>query len=432
MINRDRPLLSDDLAHRGLVYQSSDPAVLGRLDAGGVTVYTGFDPTADSLHVGHLLPLLTLRRLQEAGNRPIVVAGGGTGMIGDPSGKSEERNLLTPDVLAANLQKVSVQLTALLDFSPGAGVSRAVMVDNSTWLSQLRLLDFLREVGKHFSVSAMIAKDSVKGRLETREQGISYTEFSYMLLQAYDFLHLFDEFGCRLQMGASDQWGNITVGIDLIRRLREEEAWGLTIPLLTREGGGKFGKTAEGTVWLDPDRTSPYALYQFFLNTDDGSVGRYLRYLSFLSWEEMASLEESTSQMPEARAAQKALAGEVVGMVHGSDALAAAVRASEALFSGAVAGLTEAELLAACDGAPSSTWSRSRLDGGVGVVDLFAETGLDPSRGAARRTIGQGGAYVNNRRVEDAEAVLTRDDVIAERYMLLRKGKKSQHLVRFE
>lgn len=424
--------LSEDLAFRGLVHQTSDPELLRLLDRGGMTAYIGFDPTSDSLHAGNLLQLCLLRRLQLAGNRPITLAGGGTGRIGDPGGKSVERPLLSAEQLEANIAGIRAQLERFLDYSPGAGAARAKLLDNSEWLAGLGLLDFLRDVGKHFSVNQMVAKESVRARLERPEHSISFTEFSYMLIQAYDFLHLFDEFGCRLQMGASDQWGNITVGIDLIRRLREEEAWGLTIPLLTREGGGKFGKTAEGTVWLDPDRTSPYALYQFFLNTDDGSVGRYLRYLSFLSWEEMASLEESTSQMPEARAAQKALAGEVVGMVHGSDALAAAVRASEALFSGAVAGLTEAELLAACDGAPSSTWSRSRLDGGVGVVDLFAETGLDPSRGAARRTIGQGGAYVNNRRVEDAEAVLTRDDVIAERYMLLRKGKKSQHLVRFE
>jgi len=425
--------LADDLDFRGLLHQASDPCVPARLGEGGVTVYTGFDPTANSLHVGHLLPIFTLRRFQIAGNRPIVVAGGGTGMVGDPSGRSEERNLLGQDELAANLEAISGQLAELLDFSRGAGSSQAVMADNSSWLGQIGLLDFLREIGKHFSVSQMVAKDSVRSRLETREEGISYTEFSYMLLQAYDFLHLYDSFGCRLQMGASDQWGNITMGIDLIRRLRESQVWGLTIPLLTRPDGGKFGKTAQGTVWLDPNRTSPYELYQYFLNSEDGSVATYLRYLTFLSHDEILSLDTAVREHPELRLAQRTLAAEVTASVHGHDRAASAIKISEALFGDQISALNEDELLMALSEAPSSTMSREvLLDRSLNLVDLFASSSLEASKASARRTIGQGGAYVNNLRKDDPEIVLGPENLLCGKYLLLRKGKRSQHLVRFE
>jgi len=427
-----RLALSDDFAFRGLVHQVSGPGVMPMLDKGGVTVYTGFDPTAGSLHVGHLLPLLTLRRLQEAGNRPVVVAGGGTGMIGDPSGRSEERNLLSAEEVAANLEGIRGQLVSLLDFSVEAGPARAVLEDNARWLSEVRLLDFLRDVGKHFSVSTMIAKESVKARLETREEGISFTEFSYMLLQAFDFLHLFDEHGCTVQMGASDQWGNITMGIELIRRSRGAEAHGFTIPLLTRADGTKFGKTAEGTVWLDPERTSPYELYQFLLNVEDESVGTLLRYLTFLPHEEISALEESTKSAPERREAQRRLAAEVVTLVHGSEALQRSGRVSDALFSGVVEALSEDELLEVCRGAPTTDMAMSRLEEGLLVAQCMAEVGLEASKAAARRTISQGGAYINGRRVDDPDAVVTSDQLIAKRYVLLRKGKKHHHLLRFQ
>ena len=317
--------LADDLRFRGLVHQMTDPALEDRLDSDRITVYSGFDPTADSLHVGHLLQICNLRRMQLAGHRPIAVAGGGTGLVGDPGGKSEERTVLSDAQVEANLVGIRHQLEGFLDFGTDDAGTGALMVNNAEWLAPLPLFDFLRQVGKHFTVNQMVAKESVKSRLSRADQGISYTEFSYMLLQAYDFLHLFDAFGCRLQLGGSDQWGNITMGIELVRKVRRQDVWGLTTPLVLKADGTKFGKTESGTVWLDPDRTSPYQLYQFFLRTEDAVVGTHLRYFTFLSHEAILGLDASTDSHPDRREAQRELARQVCTLVHGAAATARAL-----------------------------------------------------------------------------------------------------------
>jgi tyrosyl-tRNA synthetase len=425
--------LAEDLRFRGLIHQMTDPGLEARLDADGVTAYTGFDPTADSLHVGHLLQLCNLRRLQLAGHRPIAVAGGGTGFIGDPGGKSEERTLLTEEALEANLAGIRRQLDRFIDFDAVAGGGDALLVNNADWLRPLSLFEFLRDVGKHFTVNQMVAKDSVKSRLERADQGISYTEFSYMLLQAYDFLHLFDTYGCQLQLGGSDQWGNITAGIDLIRRVRHREAWGLTTPLVLKADGTKFGKTESGTVWLDPDRTSPYQLYQFFYRTEDAVVGTYLRYFTFLDHEEILGLDQATAEHPERREAQRQLAREVCGLIHGVDETTRAEEAAGALFGEHVTGLDEATLLDVFADAPSTPLDRDRLVGGeLTLVDLLVETGLDTSKSRARATVEGGGAYLNNRRENELARTLGEGDLVAGRYLVLRRGKKDYHLVRVE
>ncbi len=422
-----------DLEFRGLVHQMSDPTLPKRLDGDRLTVYAGFDPTADSLHVGHLLGILNLRRLQQAGHRPIALAGGGTGMIGDPGGKTEERALLEADELSGNLEGIRSQLGRFLDFGADAGEARAVMVDNGEWLWSLGLLEFLRDVGKHFTVNQMVAKELVRTRLETREHGISFTEFSYMLLQAYDYMRLFDEYGCRLQLGGSDQWGNITMGIDLVRRKRAAEVWGLTWPLIVRPDGTKLGKTESGAIWLDAERTSPYELYQYFLRTDDRLVGTYLRYFTFLDHARIAELDQELAERPEMREAQRVLAREVTTLVHGESEASRVESASRALFSGEMAGLDEATLLEVFAEAPSSDAAISRLDGeGLVLVDAMAEAGLVSSKAEARRTITQGGAYVNFRREHDGDRRLTRDDLVSGRYMVLSKGRKQHHLIRFD
>jgi tyrosyl-tRNA synthetase len=426
------PGIFADLQFRGLVQQMSDARLATILDREPQTAYAGFDPTADSLHVGHLLGIFNLRRLQEAGHRPIALAGGGTGMIGDPSGKSEERQLLGAETLEANLAGIRGQLGRFLDFTPTAGARQAVLVDNAEWLGPLGLLEFLRDVGKHFGVGQMIAKETVRARLATPEQGMSFTEFSYMLLQAYDFLRLFDACGCRLQLGGSDQWGNITMGIDLIRRVRSAEAWGLTWPLVVRPDGTKFGKTESGNIWLDERRTSPYQLFQFFLRTEDSVVGTYLRYFTWLDHGRIEELEAAVATHPEVREAQRTLAREVTALVHGEMAAANAERAAAALFSEEIAKLDEEVLVDVLADAPSSTWSRDRLaDGGLSLVEAMVETGLVPSRSAARSTIEQGGAYVNNRREVDRARQLGPEDLLRHRYLLLRRGRRDQHLVRF-
>ncbi len=402
--------LVEDLRFRGLVHQMTDPALGDHLDRGSLTAYSGFDPTADSLHVGHLLQLCNLRRLQLAGHRPIAVAGGATGLIGDPGGKSEERTLLSPEELRANTEGVHAQLRQFLEGGGAEGVPGAVLVDNSEWLGSLSLLEFLREVGKHFTVGQMTAKDSVRSRLARPEQGISYTEFSYMLLQAYDFLHLYDSFDCRLQLGGSDQWGNITMGIDLIRKMRRAEAWGLTTPLVVKADGTKFGKTESGTVWLDPARTSPYQLYQFFLRTEDEVVGSYLRYFTFLPHEAITELDRATADRPERRQAQRELARQVCTLVHGPGETGRAEEAAAALFGEGVNLLDERSLLDVFAEAPSTGLARGRLDdgGGLPLVDLLTETGVLPSKSRARSTVEQGGIYVNNRRERDVERSIRR------------------------
>ncbi len=422
----------EDLRFRGLIHQASDDALFGRLDDGRICAYVGFDPTADSLHLGNLLQLCNLRRLQLAGHRPIALAGGATGMIGDPGGKDEERSLLDDETLAANLAGISPQLERFLDFGEGAGDARALLANNADWLATMPLVSFLRDVGKHFTVGQMVAKESVRSRIERPEQGISYTEFSYMLLQAYDFLELHDRYGCELQMGGSDQWGNITMGIDLIRRRRSATAFALTSPLVTKADGTKFGKSESGALFLNSARTSPYALYQYLFRSEDAVVGAYLRYFTFFDHDAILDLDEKTASRPQDRAAQRALARSVCSLVHGESETARVERAIEALYSEDIAGLDEATLLMALSEAPSTTLHPSSLDGrGLDLAEVLATSGLCPSRSAARVAIAQGGAYVNNRRVATEGGALTAADLVAGRYILLRRGKRDLHLLRF-
>jgi tyrosyl-tRNA synthetase len=411
----------EELTWRGLVQQSTDPKLAELMRGERFTLYCGFDPTADSLHVGSLVPILTLVRAQRAGHRPIALVGGATGMVGDPSGKAEERKLLDKETLAKNLAGIRSQLERFLQFGP----DQAVMVDNYSWFDGYGYLDFLRDVGKHFTVNVMLAKESVRARLEDREQGISYTEFSYMLVQAYDYLCLFDRLGCRLQVGGSDQWGNITAGIELIRRMRQKQVYGLTTPLITTASGEKFGKTEKGAVWLDPARTRPYDFHQFFLRTDDRDVGRFLRYYTFLDQERVAQLEESLRTAPEKREAQRELAREVTTLVHGTEEARKAEEAAAALF----AGRESKGSVTLPPGAPTSEEPRAGIEG-LPLVDLLVRTKLSSSKGAARRDIAGGGIYLNDERVDDASRVLGSADVRAGDVLLLRKGKKSYHLVR--
>jgi tyrosyl-tRNA synthetase len=421
--------LSEDLRFRGLIHQVTDEAVFGALDAGTITAYAGFDPTANSLHLGHLLLLCTLRRLQLAGNCPIALAGGGTGLVGDPSFKDSERPLLTLEQLDANLEGIRAQMARLLDFAPAAGKAQAKLINNADWLTTVSLTDFLRDVGKHFTVNQMIAKESVKSRLDRDDVGLSFTEFAYMLLQAYDFLRLHVDEGCSLQLGGSDQWGNITMGCELVRKETGDVAFGLTSPLLLRADGTKFGKSEAGeNVWLDASRTSPFKMYQFLLNSEDASTPQLLRFFTFLDHEEILELDAATVSAPGERRAQRALAEAVVTLVHGGDAAAKARRASEALFSESIAELDEATLLEVVDDAPSSTWSREDLVAGVDPVDLLVASHLAKSKGEARRFIEQGGVYVNNVRA-DATSRVSVQDTLHGRYVVLRRGARQLHLL---
>jgi tyrosyl-tRNA synthetase len=422
----------EDLRFRGLIHQMTDPELGTRLNCAQMTGYIGFDPTADSLHVGNLLQMCTLRRLQEAGHRPIAVAGGGTGFIGDPGGKSVERSLQTDEQLEANLTGIHGQLARFVEFGASTGDGGARLVNNADWLRPMTLFAFLRNVGKHFTVNQMVAKDSVKSRLSRPDQGVSYTEFSYMLLQAYDFLKLYDDFGCTLQIGGSDQWGNITMGIELIRKVRQTEAFGLTTPLVLKGDGTKFGKTESGAVWLDAARTSPYQLYQFFLRSDDAMVGSYVRYFTFLSHDEIQALDTATAERPEKREAHRVLARQVCTLVHGTEETERAELAAAALFGGDLSALDEQTLLDVFADAPSTDLPIGRLHGaGELLVDLLAETGLVKSKSLARTTVTQGGAYVNNGRAHDVEHRVTSAELVAGHYLVLRRGKKDHHLVRF-
>lgn len=419
----------EELTWRGLVHQVTSPEVAEILGKPGVRCYVGFDPSASSLHVGNLLQVMTLVRMQRAGHRPIALAGGATGMIGDPSGKSEERNLLDREQLAYNLKSIQGQLARFLDFSPGA--TQAVMVNNHDWLGGLSFLDFLRDVGKRFSVNAMLEKESVRARLEQREQGISYTEFSYMLLQAYDFLHLYETHECVLQMGGSDQWGNITAGVDLIRRVHNGKAFGLTSPLLTTADGKKLGKTVRGAVYLDAAKTSPYQFYQYWIRMDDRDAPRMLRMLTTRTLEEIEAVEKTTAERPEQQAAQKMLSMELTSLVHGEQAALDAKRASEALFGREIAELDEATLLDVMSEAPSTEVSATSFEGdGKALVDLLVETSLSGSKGAARNDLKGGGIYVNNQRVGEVGAMVKSGDALHGKYVVLRKGKKNFHLVK--
>lgn len=417
----------DEYQWRGMIQDLTEGA--GEAFSGGpVTAYIGFDPTAPSLHVGSLLPIMGLVHLQRAGHRAIAVVGGGTGLIGDPSGKAQERQLLSRERVAENLEGIRRQLERFLDFEAKDNPAR--LVNNLDWLGELKAVDFLRDVGKHFTVNNLLRKESIRRRLEDEEGGLSYTEFSYALLQAYDFLILYDRYGCTVQMGGSDQWGNITAGIELIRRVRGGRAYGLTFPLVTSETGVKFGKTEAGTVWLDPGRTSPYRFYQFWLNTDDRDVVRFLKYFTLLDSETVRSLEEEVRARPHERAAQRTLAEEVTRAVHGEDALARARRASQVLFGGEVEGLTAAEIQEIFAHVPSATLPRSALEGeGMTIVDLLALAGVTPSKGEARRALEGGGIYLNNRRVGNPEERVTPRKAVEGRYLVLRKGKKSYFLV---
>ncbi|HEY5111249.1 MAG TPA: tyrosine--tRNA ligase [Acidimicrobiales bacterium] len=422
--------LHDDWRFRGLIHQTTDEGIFDRLNAGSVTAYIGFDPTAPSLHLGNLLQLCHLRRLQLAGNCPIALAGGGTGLIGDPSFKDVERPLLSREMLDANVAGIRAQMERFLDFSPGAGAAQAKLLNNAQWLTTVPLTDFLRDVGKHFTVNQMMAKESVKSRLDRDDVGLSFTEFSYMLLQAYDFLRLNIDHGCTLQLGGSDQWGNITMGTELVRKVTGNAADGLTTPLLLRADGSKFGKSEGGNenVWLDAERTSPFALYQFLLNSDDETTPSLLRFFTFLDHETILSLDESTKTMPQERRGQRALANEVVTMVHGAYAAAKAERAGEALFSEAIRELDEATLLEVVADAPSSTWLRGDLAAGVDPVELLVTCELAKSRGEARRFLEQGGVSVNNVRL-DVNSRVGLDDALHGRYLVVRRGKRQLHLV---
>lgn len=425
-----------ELTWRGLLEdytgrtEGGDDALPARLRAGGVTLYCGFDPTADSLHVGHLVPLLALRRFQLAGHHPIAVAGGATGSIGDPSGKSQERQLLTKDQIAANVQAIRPQLARLLDFEAAANPAR--LVDNADWLGPVSFLDFLRDVGKHFTVNQMVAKESVRARMEDRDVGISYTEFSYMLLQAYDFYHLARVYGCELQIGGSDQWGNITAGMDLTRKKLDKKAWGLTMPLITKADGTKFGKTEGGAVWLDTNRTSVYQFYQFWINTDDRDVVKYLKYFTFLSEAEVTALEASHAANPGAREAHQALAKAVTAIIHGEAACAEAVRATAILFGGSLEGITPATLDVLRSEVPSAGVSAAALEAGLPLTEALVTAGLAPSKGQARKDIEGGGIYINGQRCQDAAKTLSTADLLHGSAVLLRKGKRSYALLTAE
>jgi tyrosyl-tRNA synthetase len=421
--------LFDELEWRGLVAEASE-GLRDLLARESVTGYIGFDPSAASLHVGNLLPIMLLARLQRFGHRPIAIVGGGTGLIGDPSGKTQERQLLTKEQVERNLLGIRSQLSRFLDFE--ARENPAKIINNADWLTEISFVDFLRDVGKYFTVNYMLAKESAKRRLE-QEDGLSFTEFSYLLLQAYDFLELYDREGCRLQMGGSDQWGNITAGMDLIRKLRQGSAHGLVCPLVTTASGVKFGKTEAGAVWLDAERTSPFELYQFWLNTDDRDVVRYLKAFTWLGQGEIEELARGVEEDPSERAAQRRLAREVTGAVHGESELGRAERASRVLFGEAIEGLGSAELLAIFQEVPSSELPRERLaGGGMSLADLLAETGVTGSKGEARRAVEGGGIYLNNRRVADPRASVSLDDAIDGELIVLRKGRKSYHLVRLQ
>ena len=422
--------LIEDLKWRGLLADCTDEGALAeRLCAGPLTLYCGFDPTGESLHVGHLVGQLTLRRFQLAGHAPIALAGGATGMIGDPSGRSAERNLLTPELLAHNVSRISRQLSKLLDFDAPANPAR--LVNNADWTAGVSHLDFLRDIGKHFSVNMMTAKDSVRSRMESGG-GISYTEFSYMLLQAFDFYHLRKTSGCELQIGGSDQYGNITAGTDLIRKKLGVAAWGWTFPLITKADGTKFGKTASGSVWLDPEKTSPYKFHQFFVNTEDAKVVEYLKKFTFLARGEIESLEAAHNANPGAREAHRALAREVTALVHGTTACDDAIRASRIMFGGGLDGISENVFNDVVGEVPTKDIERAKIEGagGVALAELLVHAGLAASKGQARKDIEGGGIYVNNARVGEITRPVGVPDLLFGKYVLLRKGKKSHAVVR--
>jgi tyrosyl-tRNA synthetase len=412
---------------RGMVYEGTE-GVRDLLAREKVTCYIGFDPTASSLHVGSLLVILALARLQRFGHTPIAIAGGGTGMIGDPSGKTAERQLLSLEQIEENLTGIRSQLERFLDFDAPKNPAR--IVNNADWLARISLTEFLRDVGKHFTVNSMLAKESVKRRIDS-EDGISYTEFSYSLMQAYDFLTLFDRYGCTVQMGGSDQWGNIVAGLDLIRKLRGSRAYGLVMPLVTTTSGVKFGKTEAGAVWLDPARTSDFQFYQFWLNADDRDAAKYLKFFTFLTEGQVQALEAELAAAPEKRVAQRELAREVTKLVRGADAVARAERASAILFGGSMADAKADEVLEVFADVPSTEMEAERFAApGVSIAEVMSVAGLAGSKGEAARLIKGGGVYVNDARVTDERGRLTIEQAIDGRLFVLRKGQRSRHVVR--
>jgi tyrosyl-tRNA synthetase len=429
-----------ELEARGIVKQVTDPGLANVLNTKKLTLYVGFDPTSDTLHIGSLLPLLTLKRFQMNGHRIVALAGGATGMIGDPSGKSQERSLLDDAQLAKNDEGLKKTMSRFLDFNDP---KKGILVDNGSWFKPITFIHFLRDVGKHFTINHMMAKESVRARLEDREHGISYTEFSYMLLQAYDFYHLYKNEGCTLQVGGSDQWGNITAGIELIRRMNahenpdnaanphQSEVFGMTHPLVSKADGTKFGKTETGTIWLDAKKTSAYQFYQFFIQTADADVITFLNFFTFQSVDEIAALAESVKTEPEKRKAQTALAREVTALVHGKSEVERVEKASQALFGEGIRELDEKTLIEVLAGAPQTKMPKSRLTEGLSLVDALAETALCASKGAAKKDLQGGGVYVNNVRATDPQAALKESDLIAGNHILLRKGKKTYHLISF-
>ncbi len=421
----------EELDARGLVADCSGRDELAKLlSSETVTLYAGYDPTSASLHVGNLVPAIMQARLQRAGHRPIVVVGGATGMIGDPSGKSAERNLLDEDTLAHNVTAIRAQLSKLLSFD---GPTGAIVVNNADWFAGVGFLEFLRDAGKHLTVNYMMAKDSVRARLEG-ETGISYTEFSYMLLQAYDFVQLNRRHGCRLQVGGSDQWGNITAGCELQRKIGGAQLFGLVCPLLLDSSGQKMGKTASGEkIWLDPALTPPYTFFQYWLNTSDADALRLLRMFSWRSLDELAEIERAHLANPAPRAAQRALAEDMTTWVHGSAGTAESTKASQALFGGNMASLAEADLAALFETVEKKLdLGRAELEAGISIVDLLTRTGLSTSRGEARRTLSQGGVYLNNERVEAADLLVRTDHLATPSFLLLRTGKKNYAVVRVQ
>ncbi|HCU6977508.1 TPA: tyrosine--tRNA ligase [Staphylococcus aureus] len=417
-------VLIEDLKWRGLIYQQTDEqGIEDLLNKEQVTLYCGADPTADSLHIGHLLPFLTLRRFQEHGHRPIVLIGGGTGMIGDPSGKSEERVLQTEEQVDKNIEGISKQMHNIFEFGTDHG---AVLFNNRDWLGQISLISFLRDYGKHVGVNYMLGKDSIQSRLE---HGISYTEFTYTILQAIDFGHLNRELNCKIQVGGSDQWGNITSGIELMRRMYgQTDAYGLTIPLVTKSDGKKFGKSESGAVWLDAEKTSPYEFYQFWINQSDEDVIKFLKYFTFLGKEEIDRLEQSKNEAPHLREAQKTLAEEVTKFIHGEEALNDAIRISQALFSGDLKSLSAKELKDGFKDVPQVTLS----NGTTNIIDVLIETGVSPSKRQAREDVNNGAIYINGERQQDVNYELTSDDKIDSEFTIIRRGKKKYFMVNYQ
>jgi len=419
--------LFDEFQWRGMISEAT-PELRDTLAREKLTAYIGFDPSAPSLHVGSLLPVMALARLQRFGHTPIAIAGGGTGLIGDPSGKTKERQLLTHEQVEENLVGIKEQLSRFLDFN--ATINPARIVNNADWLGPITMMEFLRDVGKHFTVNNLLGKEAISRRLES-DEGISFTEFSYPLLQAYDYLVLYDRYNCTLQMGGSDQWGNILAGIDLIRRLRSARAHGVVFPLVTTSSGIKFGKTEAGAVWLDPKLTSPYRFYQFWLNTDDRDVVAYLKFFTWHSKEKISVLEESVCAEPEKRTAQRELAREVTSMLHGESALDRALRASEVLFGKEISGLSVQEILDIFVDVPSTELERSRVEAdNFSLGDALVLAGLAPSKGEAKRLVQGGGVAVNNRRANDVRQGIAPSDLIEGQLLVLRKGARHYHLIR--